>query len=354
MGFKGNLKQLSKLRSIAPNGSRERIDNVIKLYEDKKIPNFKTALNTVAKLTTPILYKRGVADQAYNDLIAKYTEAVPITGRLSRKRPREPLLDIDLIFYRKKNEEDDEINDINALLGDDDNDNELHLQRLLTEQQKKSYKKYLSKKYPDLVQKWIGKVNIKARYEQFLSPLKGVLVRSKDKRFHKLYYDILRQDPNVYTQNMGLIYIPAAILIMKISNNSQIEAVDPASIPKRAADEKVAITYKYRTNPVDLSKDTFKEAIKIDKYNSHECWINTLYDFYSDSLFRTDKQQRYVITREKILEVINRTEEYMRMVEEENKKIKSSETQEEREKRRQSKMDIKNGLTWYDIEPFFR
>jgi ParB-like chromosome segregation protein Spo0J len=35
MGFKGNLKQLSKLRSIAPNGSRERIDNVIKLYEDK-------------------------------------------------------------------------------------------------------------------------------------------------------------------------------------------------------------------------------------------------------------------------------------------------------------------------------
>ena len=110
------------------------------------------------------------------------------------------------------------------------------------------------------------------------------------------------------TRAWGESYTPVAILILKVSNNSHIEAVDPATIPKRAADEKVAINYKYRTNPIDLSKDTFKEAIRIDKYNSHECWINALFDFYGDTLFRTDNQQIYVITREKILDVINKNE----------------------------------------------
>ena len=113
-----------------------------------------------------------------------------------------------LFFYRKKTKEDQEL-EINGLFGTDDDvyDNEVHLQRLLTDQQKRNFNKYLSKKYPDLIQKWIGKVNIKARYEMFLTSLKGVLVRQGDRQFKKLYYDILRQDPNVYTQNMGSIYI---------------------------------------------------------------------------------------------------------------------------------------------------
>ena len=98
MGYKSNVKQLSKLKSAAPSGNKGKIDNVIKLYEDKQIPNFKTALNTVVRLTTPSLYKKGTAEQVYNDLIDKYTVAVPITGRLSRKRKIEQLLDIDFIF----------------------------------------------------------------------------------------------------------------------------------------------------------------------------------------------------------------------------------------------------------------
>ena len=152
--------------------------------------------------------------------------------------------------------------------------------------------------------KWVGKAQVRARHEMSLSRLKGVLVRNGDRRFEKLY-KTLKEDPNVYYEGMGDSYIPDAIMILKVSNHSHIEAVDPASIPKRAAEEKVAIHYKYRTNPIDLSKDTFKEAIRIDKYISHECWINALYDFYADTIFRTDKQQRYKITRETILEVIS-------------------------------------------------
>ena len=56
----------------------------------------------------------------------------------------------------------------------------------------------------------------------------------------------------------------------------------------------------------------------------NECWINALYEIYGDSLLRTNKQQRYVITRAKILEIIGKTEE-----------------------------NVKEGITWKEILPFF-
>ncbi len=55
-----------------------------------------------------------------------------------------------------------------------------------------------------------------------------------------------------------------------------------------------------------------------------ECWINTLYDNYEQTLLRSDKQKN-LITRETILEVLGRTEE-----------------------------DIKDGLTIKEILPFFK
>jgi len=42
-------------------------------------------------------------------------------------------------------------------------------------------------------------------------------------------------------------------------------AEDPADIPRRS-DGKVGITYKYRTNQLDITKDTFKEAIANNRY----------------------------------------------------------------------------------------
>jgi hypothetical protein len=114
-----------------------------------------------------------------------------------------------------------------------------------------------------------------------------------------------------------------AILIINVDTAMEdVAPVDPANIPKRT-DGKVAITYKYKTNKIDMTKDTFKEAISKHNYIKDECWINALYEVYGETLLRTNKQQRYVITRAKILETIGRTEE-----------------------------NIKNGLTWRDIEPF--
>jgi hypothetical protein len=114
-----------------------------------------------------------------------------------------------------------------------------------------------------------------------------------------------------------------AILIVNVDAATDAAPIDPANIPKRS-EGKVAITYKYKTNRIDMTKETFKEAIAKNNYIKDECWINALYEVYGTTLLSSNKQQRYVITRAKILETIGRTEE-----------------------------NIKNGLTWRDIEPFF-
>ena len=59
---------------------------MIQLYEAKKIPNFKTALNMVLSLAFPSIYNPAKTDVQYQKLTSKYSNAIPITGRLDRER----------------------------------------------------------------------------------------------------------------------------------------------------------------------------------------------------------------------------------------------------------------------------
>ena len=71
------------------------------------------------------------------------------------------------------------------------------------------------------------------------------------------------------------------------------------------------IQYRYASNQLDVAQDTMEKAKKNDKYVKNECWINSIYDCYHDTLLRTDKK-RNMITRATILEVLGRTEDNVR------------------------------------------
>ncbi|MFM7983080.1 MAG: hypothetical protein ACKPKO_27535, partial [Candidatus Fonsibacter sp.] len=77
---------------------------------------------------------------------------------------------------------------------------------------------------------------------------------------------------------------------------------------KRASGDKVAIQFKYCSHQLDLSKRTFREALQKGNHHVSECWINTIYDKYEQTLLRSDKQKN-LITRGTILEVLGKTEE---------------------------------------------
>ena len=86
MTFISNIKELKGFLKKGPAKNKSRIEAVIQLYEAKKIPNFKTALNMVLSLTFPSIYNPAKTDVQYQKLTSKYSNAIPITSRLDRER----------------------------------------------------------------------------------------------------------------------------------------------------------------------------------------------------------------------------------------------------------------------------
>ena len=70
---------------------------------------------------------------------------------------------------------------------------------------------------------------------------------------------------------------------------------------------KYSIYYKYIETHVDMAEDTFMEAIRNKNHTENECWINTIYDFYKDTLLAENKRKQ--ITRATILNDIGMTED---------------------------------------------
>ena len=87
MTFKQNVNELKSYITKAPVDNRDRIKQIIKLYEDRKISNFKTALNTTLTLSSKnkITISSGRPIKEYNKIINKYQDSTPITGRLKKE-----------------------------------------------------------------------------------------------------------------------------------------------------------------------------------------------------------------------------------------------------------------------------
>ena len=63
-----------KLKSYAAKSkatAKPKIENIIRLYEERKIANFKTALNAVMALAFPSTLKNGRGEKEYDTGVAK-------------------------------------------------------------------------------------------------------------------------------------------------------------------------------------------------------------------------------------------------------------------------------------------
>jgi hypothetical protein len=82
------------------------------LYSQKKIVNYKIAFNAVMLLASRNKHtiKSGRPDKAYDSIVAKYSEAEPMIGRLERERSRknEPYNTFSATILLFRQEADDE------------------------------------------------------------------------------------------------------------------------------------------------------------------------------------------------------------------------------------------------------
>ena len=85
MIIKSNISELKSYAAKSKATAKPKIDHTIRLYEERNIANFKTALNAVVALAFPITLKNGSGEtKAYHTLVAKYEHATPATGTIAR------------------------------------------------------------------------------------------------------------------------------------------------------------------------------------------------------------------------------------------------------------------------------
>jgi len=107
--FKQNLAELKGYGRTAPKENKAKIEEIIDLYERKKIPNFRAAENAVIRLNqkSKNAARSKRAELEYEKVVAKYRDAQPITGRLNReldkkRKSSEILAGITMILFRVK------------------------------------------------------------------------------------------------------------------------------------------------------------------------------------------------------------------------------------------------------------
>ena len=310
-GFKANVKHLRTFATMAPRANQDKIRNIARLYEEKRIPNYQTAARIAFQLSVPSSVKRGQADRDYDAAVSKYSLAVPITGRLKRehetlraRRARVQDFDLDVVLYAAEG------------------DRAPHGQ--LTEDEKERYKKYLKKRFKGMRPFWKGQLTVtgSAATGDFLALVNNQLVKRGSRDWRELV-SLCRTNATFADRDRVVPGYTEGIYIISHVPSPEGEGVSPLRVAHRAGD-KIMIQYMYCSNQLDLTRSTFREAIMQERYVKYECFLNAIYDTYRDTLLSPNKK-RYVITRQIILDLLHRTEE-----------------------------TIKEGLTVEDVLPFFQ
>jgi len=347
--FKANVKELRMTAERASKQNRPKINEIIRLYEEKKIPNFLTAENAINRLALQSKNKARAlrAEADYNKIIAKYGDAESITGRLTRqvkesqkdylKRLRdEREYSLTMILFRKRQEDEPKPKPPTENM-DPTARNVAELAQTVPTLMKQ-------KSVADLVQFYIGTFNITLDKmdREYLGQVEDkMLRRGEGKRggdvkgtrkenkttasdFAKVAN--LLASKNVVFSNLmdmsGKSYLEAIYLMSIYEIAKEEEEHDPKK--KKTKDgERISAYYRFTTTTLDLEASTFAEAISKSNYVKDECFLNSIYDFYRDSLLRSDKS-RNVITRASILQTLGKTEQ-----------------------------NVKDGLSIQDVLPFF-
>ena len=332
-----NIKTLSFLNNYGTAIQKPFIKNIIALYKIKAIRNYKTAENLILDIINrpkptkkepekePI--KQTTKDKIKKIEINKNTQKILQLNKLfetAKKlfkivKPRKIKTQLNIVFYsnelRVKNH--NIYTDVNNFLISSNIEHPRFqhykpiklddqkympvsniLKLLINTELKKSIKIYTLKEID-------GQKNKDYIY------LKKLLTKNIITGIAASDYLILNE------HYIDMIYIKSIY-----TYNDKKSKYNPLKTKARASDENHAINYRYIKTEINLNYDTFKECIKNEKYKDNECFINSLMDFYENSIFSKTKEG---LTREKFLSLLNKSES-----------------------------NIKHGLSIEDLEPFFQ
>ena len=313
-----NSKYLQYQHRTLKGDKKTQVDSLIKLYEQGNIHNINTLRYEINKILS--LPSNKMTD--YIKILIKYsTPSKSQESKLKKQQEteiklKEQIKTLDLIIKKRKTPEKENLKEylVEALFFTTSNNNGTR--------GRQDFKKYgipyyiygtrkyrqfevVSLKFPrNLLKTYI--TNTEEDKDEWKHILKIML---SDREFKKWY--------NIVEPYIDAIYIKSVDRIKR--NKNKYNALDESLRDT----EHISLNYRYIETNLNMSVDTFKDAIQNNNYIKNECWINSLYDFYKDTLLSENNRKH--ITRQTILNDIGFNEE-----------------------------NIKNGVSLNQIKPFFK
>ena len=274
--------------------TKEKVRNIIDLYSERKIAQFTTADNLVRKFITAKTAKdKEKADQEYNKIYDKHKDKPSLGERMEetkkenvrtgRTNPsKKYTYSIKVAFFKYKMKE---------------------------EKLKIAFYDKAGKPLVPITGSNGIKQTANIKTTSYVENLVGKKVfRIYDKRvFKKLMFE-LERDASI---QVFLGYLLGYVDCIRVYEVDRVDG-DTDFNPKRENlrdATNMSMYHNYIQTPLNPEYETLKEAIKIEHYQDNICWINTLTDYYKNTLMDDKKREKNKLTRESILKLINKTED---------------------------------------------
>ena len=307
-------------RGKVPNQTMTKLNNVIDLYEDRKISQFTTAVNLINGLTTGNAKSKEKGNKAYQKAVEKYEDKAPITERMRNTPAKARQAKKEKAVEQNKQQVLRRIRQKMAVRQIQDK----ATQKLFGNRKRYSVSYMLFSVEPRVSKRVAFKVNGVSFYPLLTNPavrtaniksnafieeiVKRKITSDFDKHLFKKVMMVMRTDNSFVSQMQSLEYVDA----IRIENVELIEAdgdYDATTENLRNADN-VSIYHRFVETEIDTSYATVKQALAKQNYREGECWINALVEHYSDTLM---KQKRGSLaknlTRDKVLQLIGLSED---------------------------------------------
>ena len=307
-------------RNRVPTSTLQKINNIISLYEDRKITQLTTAENLIKGISTNNEKQKAKGLKQYDKAVEKYEDKEPIAERMrataGKAREAKKVKNVRVRLRQKTK----------ASLAS-------RLVRIARERGIGNKRKSYSVEYMLYSTEVIGeikrgkKINGLAYYPMFskgqsrIANLKvdafieTLVKRTITKQFEKPLFRkvmmFLKTDLQLRDMMPDMIDYIDAIQILKVievDDDGKDYDIEDEGLKDTA---NISIYNFYHQTLIDPEKETVKEAIQNNNYRDNECWINHLLETYEGTELTREKRGSLAktLSRKKILELLNTTEE---------------------------------------------
>ena len=341
-----NIEILQDLTRGSKEDVRDRVNQVVEFYRDRKISQVETAKNLIKSLKSDNKRTATFAKKRFDKKFEQIEGRAPLNERMATNRDKKDYV-VRFQLYGEHTREGGNVAftdnqggkhsllripqpiqlNLKNVRDEDKLDETLVGKYVLIDKfdrwvKSLKYRLKLKKGNPNkITRKEFDKLNTREEWRKETgideTPLKRRRRKDGGKEFEvihdtalfdKLFKRLVEKHPDL-KNNPNLEDYTSAIKILDITDVSNTGGNEDETKRKLKDGNEIGM-YHYTINTeMDVSSDNLVDAIKNKKHTDGECWINTLIDHYEETLMDNKKWESKRMTRDKVLKLMNLNEE---------------------------------------------